>query len=330
MSPFEQEGRTKYRVAVTWKDGVRHFGPGVPPSNAFDLDETFRRWLLTKRTPPPRPTPLSLSVHGTQCARHFALVVLNAERASYSAPSFAPKIQRTRKTVRSIAPVFVHSLVQLLTMLRHWSSNSCWMASSTPSSARNEALAGCRSVPSELPTFSRTPSCTYAYRLCAHLFRFNTYSIHKPTLARPRIDPIEEVSWREIAHSFAHSLIRSFILAAPVESAPLLIIMAPRALMASLAVVLVAVLMGVPTVFAAYGVDISQADCRTSNQESTACIHVADRGHVCVAASVTSSQWKCLVDSYNETFVIIEAFDGGYQINKQSTRANVALTHTRA
>lgn len=55
------------------------------------------------------------SLHGTQCARHFALVVLNAERASYSAPSFAPKIQRTRKTVRSIAPVFVHSLVQLLT-----------------------------------------------------------------------------------------------------------------------------------------------------------------------------------------------------------------------
>lgn len=63
-------GKLQYRVAVVSKHGVKMHGPVLPePDHIFNLDDTFRQFLLTK--------------------------IINSERAAYYAPGFAQT--RTRR-----------------------------------------------------------------------------------------------------------------------------------------------------------------------------------------------------------------------------------------
>lgn len=69
-SPRRRGGKLKYRIAVVSKHGVHPHGPVLPsPDHLWDLDDTFRQFLLTK--------------------------IVNAERAAYYAPGFGQA--RTRR-----------------------------------------------------------------------------------------------------------------------------------------------------------------------------------------------------------------------------------------
>ncbi|KAI9189493.1 hypothetical protein H9P43_000926 [Blastocladiella emersonii ATCC 22665] len=63
----------KYVIAASYKNGVPHFNPEIPDPPQFNRDAVGRDFLLHK--------------------------LVNAERASYKSPSFAPKISRTRNVL---------------------------------------------------------------------------------------------------------------------------------------------------------------------------------------------------------------------------------------
>ncbi|ORZ41659.1 hypothetical protein BCR44DRAFT_43998 [Catenaria anguillulae PL171] len=63
----------KYCISVSSKTGVPHFNPDIPDPPQFNRDAVGRDFLLHK--------------------------LVNAERASYKSPSFAPKISRTRNVL---------------------------------------------------------------------------------------------------------------------------------------------------------------------------------------------------------------------------------------
>ncbi|PRP76271.1 hypothetical protein PROFUN_07793 [Planoprotostelium fungivorum] len=72
IQPVKEPGiATRYGVTVASKGGTPPFGPLLTSPPIYQKNSAFRNFLLTK--------------------------VINAERASFEAPSFAPKIKRTRK-----------------------------------------------------------------------------------------------------------------------------------------------------------------------------------------------------------------------------------------
>eukprot|EP01117_Protostelium_nocturnum_P008782 TRINITY_DN3149_c0_g1_i1.p1 TRINITY_DN3149_c0_g1~~TRINITY_DN3149_c0_g1_i1.p1 ORF type:complete len:695 (+),score=266.68 TRINITY_DN3149_c0_g1_i1:342-2426(+) len=74
VHPIHEKGKpTHYHISVASKIGTPPFGPLLHYGGVYKKDEQFRNFFLTK--------------------------LINAERASFEAPSFAPKIRRTRKAL---------------------------------------------------------------------------------------------------------------------------------------------------------------------------------------------------------------------------------------
>jgi len=72
VKPIVEDGKcSKYSISISSKSGTPPFGPLLTSPAIYEKNQALRTFLLTK--------------------------LINAERASFEAPSFAPKIKRTRK-----------------------------------------------------------------------------------------------------------------------------------------------------------------------------------------------------------------------------------------
>ena len=87
-------GRLRVRVEFSSKEGVRPYGPQLPPSRTYCLDDNFRKFFLSKRM---SILPLSLSL--SLSVLTLNIQVINGERAALHAPVFAQKLQNTRKAL---------------------------------------------------------------------------------------------------------------------------------------------------------------------------------------------------------------------------------------
>lgn len=100
-----------FSVEVVAKQGVEEFTPGLPVVPLFNKDATFRDFLLTKST--------SFFSHHTISTLLSNFLVINAERASYSAPGFAAAFARTREQLlREVLKPYMSD--------KSHSSNSAW------------------------------------------------------------------------------------------------------------------------------------------------------------------------------------------------------------
>lgn len=92
VSAIRQDGKLYYRLSVASKDGVPTFTPQLPDPALFEAGPKFRDILLCKRTQPSFSSMIIIALFLIR----FVRAVINGERASLRAPSFAEKIGRTR------------------------------------------------------------------------------------------------------------------------------------------------------------------------------------------------------------------------------------------
>ena len=78
------------RMEFATKEGVKPFGPRLPSSQQFKLDQSFIDFLLAKST------RTFFSIWAQLIKK---LKVINGERAALGAPVFAQKLEATRRAL---------------------------------------------------------------------------------------------------------------------------------------------------------------------------------------------------------------------------------------
>uniref|UniRef100_A0A6B2LBM5 Rap-GAP domain-containing protein n=1 Tax=Arcella intermedia TaxID=1963864 RepID=A0A6B2LBM5_9EUKA len=71
-----EKGKTYYRIAVSYKDGVEMCGPGLPSPPILEKGELLKKWFYTK--------------------------LINCERSSYLSPHFSKVLSRTRRELLQV------------------------------------------------------------------------------------------------------------------------------------------------------------------------------------------------------------------------------------
>ena len=91
VAVVQPAGQGEYKLTICTRTGVPDYTPALPEPTIFSTKSVDRDFFFHKRN----FCVFSLASHSPS----WFYTVVNAERATYKAPSFAPKIARTRNVL---------------------------------------------------------------------------------------------------------------------------------------------------------------------------------------------------------------------------------------